>query len=190
MDKRMPIQQDAMQRGMLPMPGAVDGEPFDGADFWGRWFFDWTVFRFGAMTSEAKMASQMWLLLMKLASRMKSCRQAVERVPEAESRGNIEEAIDVGDGLWEDLEDLMSNCAGERWKCRCSTSNDGPSETEMSDEEALTLDLVEWMFGRERDRTAKFLAGVEEWSDRFDTHWEVRVEEGGISNRKGAGNAE
>lgn len=142
------------------------GSVFD-ANSLGKWIYDWTVFHHGASTPMADMAGDLWLLLIKLAGKMKRAEECVKRVRNIDSREMIEDFIASGARLWNKFKSLLKDCeyfmmkAAKREGSKTMGKNAG-------------TEFVDSIFGRERylESTEKIMTNVRLWNMRFDVNCE------------------
>lgn len=142
------------------------GSVFD-ANSLGKWIYDWTVYHHGPTTPISEMAGELWLLLIKLAGKIKRGEDAVPKIRSKDNREMVEEFIAAGDRLTDKLRKLLKTCeqpmlqSAKQRKSSQLGKNAG-------------VEFVETLFGRERelDRTERFMTSVRLWNLRFDTNCE------------------
>ncbi|KIW76864.1 hypothetical protein Z517_09308 [Fonsecaea pedrosoi CBS 271.37] len=142
------------------------GSVFD-ANSLGKWIYDWTIWHHGRSNPITDVAGELWLLLIKLAGKMKSAEGRVGRIADAELRGIVEHLIDRGGGLWDRLRDLLKKCEFHMVK---AAKRDG---TKTMGRRAGT-EFVDSMFGPDRhlELTEKIMKQIRLWSERFDDYCE------------------
>jgi hypothetical protein len=99
------------------------GSVFD-ANSLGKWIYDWTVYRHSPQHPMADMAGELWLLLIKLAGKMKRADQTLTRIRNVESRELVEEFLESGDRLWTKFEKILKSCETYMWKTFRVTTNE------------------------------------------------------------------
>jgi hypothetical protein len=143
------------------------GSVFD-ANSLGKWIYDWTVFHHGASTPMADVAGDLWLLLIKLAGKMKRADECLPRVKGVENREMVHDFLDCGDRLWNRLEKLLKACETFMWK---AAKMEGKA---ISMGKNAGCEFVESIFGRDREleNTEKLMNSVRLWNMRFDANIE------------------
>jgi hypothetical protein len=143
------------------------GSVFD-ANSLGKWIYDWTVYHHGPATPISDMAGDLWLLLIKLAGKIKRAEDAVPKIRSKDNREMVEEFIEAGDRLTDKLRKLLKTC--EQPMLQSSTKQ--RKTTQLG--KGAGVEFVETMFGREREleKTERFMASVRLWNLRFDTNCE------------------
>jgi hypothetical protein len=143
------------------------GSVFD-ANSLGKWIYDWTVYHHGPATPISEMAGDMWLLLIKLAGKIKRAEDAVPKIRSKDNREMVEEFIEAGDRLTDKLRKLLKACEQPMLQ---STAKQRKS-SQLG--KGAGVEFVETLFGRERklEKTERFMASVRLWNLRFDTNCE------------------
>lgn len=143
------------------------GSVFD-ADSLGRWIYDWTVFKCGISAPMADLAGEVWLLLIKLAGKMKRSKECVLRVRDEEQRNMIYEFIDGGQRLWKNLKQLLKDC--EYFMLKAAKAQG--SKTMMG--KNAGTEFVASFFGKDRylEDTERFMHKLQLWNMRFDVNCE------------------
>lgn len=151
------------------IPIILLGSVFD-ANSLGKWVYDWTVFHYGASSPMADVAGDLWLLLIKLAGKMKRAEECVDRIRSIESQELVEDFIASGLRLWEKFEHLLKNCEQFMWR---AAKREGNSKRISMGKHAGT-EFVASFFGRDRelDNTEKIMASIRLWNLRFDANCE------------------
>ncbi|KAK5396184.1 hypothetical protein LTR06_011589, partial [Exophiala xenobiotica] len=85
------------------------GSVFD-ANSLGKWVYDWGAFHHGASTPMADMAGELWLLLIKLAGKMKRAQECVDRIRNLDKRESVEDFILSGHRMWNEFKNLIKDC--------------------------------------------------------------------------------
>ena len=85
------------------------GSVFD-ANSLGKWIYDWTVYHHGASTPMADVAGDLWLLLIKLAGKMKRAEECVQRIRSTDNREMVQDFIESGSRLWQKFKQLLKSC--------------------------------------------------------------------------------
>ncbi|PGH14482.1 hypothetical protein AJ79_02975 [Helicocarpus griseus UAMH5409] len=144
------------------------GSVFD-ANSLGKWIYDWTVFRLGAAAPMADVAGDLWLLLIKLAGKVKRARECESRIHNEEAREMVEGFLASGERLWERFERLLKACEHFMWKAAKRESN--RSGSVMMGQNA-GCEFVDSIFGRDREleNTEKLMNSIRLWDMRFDAN--------------------
>ncbi|KAK4934416.1 hypothetical protein LTR10_024317 [Elasticomyces elasticus] len=142
------------------------GSVFD-ANSLGRWMYDWTVHHHGASTPMADMAGDLWLLLIKLAGKIKRAQRRVNQIRNVDEREMVGDFIDSGNRLWERFQELLKRC--EHYMLQAA-KRDG---TKAMGRKAGTA-FDDSIFGRDRylESTEKIMSQVRVWNMRFDVNCE------------------
>lgn len=149
------------------VPVVLLGSVFD-PDSLGKWIYDWTVFQYGACTPIGDTAGDLWLLLIKLAGKVKKADECLSRIHSEESREMVESFVETGERLWPRFKKLLKACEFYMWKA---------AKIEGS---AVILghnsgcEFVDSMFGRDRElkTTEKLMHSIRVWNMRFDANCE------------------
>ncbi|KAK5078577.1 hypothetical protein LTS08_006459 [Lithohypha guttulata] len=143
------------------------GSVFD-ANSLGKWMYDWTVFKCGASTPMAEMAGDLWLLLIKLAGKMKRAKDCVLRIRRDDQREMIYEFIEGGQRMWKAFKQLLKDCEYYMMKAAKLHGN-----KTMMGKNAGT-EFVDSIFGRERylETTERLMNRLRVWTMRFDVNCE------------------
>ncbi|KAL2438282.1 hypothetical protein ABEF95_005810 [Exophiala dermatitidis] len=170
-------EEDAIRAGIPPgysikhwdpteLPIILLGSVFD-ANSLGKWIYDWTVFHHGASTPIADMAGELWLLLIKLAGKMKRAEECVDRIQNVDKQETVEDFIVSGHRLWDRFKALLKECEHYMLK---AAKRDG---TKTMGKKAGT-EFVDSIFGRDRhlEQTEKIMNQIRLWSMRFDVNCE------------------
>ncbi|KAL4779362.1 hypothetical protein BJX76DRAFT_91391 [Aspergillus varians] len=170
-------EEDAERAGIPPgysiknwdpteSPIILLGSVFD-ANSLGKWIYDWTVFHHGASTPMADVAGELWLLLIKLAGKVKRAAECVDRVKDAESQEIVEDFLESGKRLWSRFKKLLRTCEQFMWK---AAKREGGKSVSMG--RNAGCEFVESIFGRDREleNTEKLMNSIRVWNMRFDAN--------------------
>ncbi|EEH22425.1 hypothetical protein PABG_04636 [Paracoccidioides brasiliensis Pb03] len=144
------------------------GSVFD-ANSLGKWIYDWTVFHHGASAPMADVAGDLWLLLIKLAGKVKRARECGSRIRNAETREMVEDFLDGGERLWDRFEKLLKACEHFMWKAaKRETGRCGPVMMGRN----AGCEFVDSIFGRDREleNTERLMNSIRLWDMRFDAN--------------------
>ncbi|GAB1196868.1 hypothetical protein APSETT444_006147 [Aspergillus pseudonomiae] len=144
------------------------GSVFD-ANSLGKWIYDWTVFHHGASTPMADVAGELWLLLIKLAGKIKRADECVDRIKQPEHQEVVEDFLESGERLWARFKKLLKTCEQFMWK---AAKREGGKSVSMG--RNAGCEFVETIFGRDREleSTEKLMNSVRLWNMRFDANCE------------------
>ncbi|MCJ1366267.1 hypothetical protein MMC16_005395 [Acarospora aff. strigata] len=145
------------------------GSVFD-ANSLGKWIYDWTVFHHGPATPMSEVAGDMWLLLIKLAGKMKRAEECLPRIRRSESHDMVEDFVEGGIRLMSRLKKLLKACEEFMWKVAKREGGKGVSMGKNSG-----CEFVDSMFGRDREleNTERLMTSIRLWCMRFDTNCEA-----------------
>ena len=145
------------------------GSVFD-ANSLGKWIYDWTVFRHGAGTPLTELAGELWLLLIKLAGRLKRAEEYLPRVKSPSDQELLEDILSSGGHVWHRFEALLKLYENYMWKA--VKRQNGQSRTKMG--ASSGCEFVDAIFGRERElrRTEALMQNIRLWNMRFDANCE------------------
>jgi hypothetical protein len=171
-------EEDAARAGIPPgysiknwdpteAPIILLGSVFD-ANSLGKWIYDWTVFHHGASTPMADVAGELWLLLIKLAGKVKRADECVERIQDQDSQEIVEDFLESGERLWARFKKLLRTCEQFMWK---AAKREGGKGTVSMGRNA-GCEFVESIFGRDREleNTEKLMNSIRVWNMRFDAN--------------------
>ena len=149
-------------------PIVLLGSVFD-ANSLGKWIYDWTVYHHGASTPMADVAGDLWLLLIKLAGKMKRAEECVRRIRSIDSQEMVEDFIQSGSRLWQKFKQLLKACEHYMWRAARREGSKGVSMGKNAGTE-----FVDSIFGRDREleNTEKLMNSVRLWNMRFDANCE------------------
>lgn len=149
-------------------PIVLLGSVFD-ANSLGKWIYDWTVYHHGASTPMADVAGDLWLLLIKLAGKMKRAEECVDRIRSANAQDMVDDFIDSGSRLWAKFKALLKECERYMWRAAKREGSKGISMGKNAG-----IEFVDSIFGRDREleNTEKLMNSVRLWNMRFDANCE------------------
>lgn len=150
------------------VPIILLGSVFD-ANSLGRWIFDWTVFHHGSPSPMVDMAGDLWLLLVKLAGKMKRGEECLHRIRTLDSRQMVEDFLVSGDRLWDTYKRILETCEQFMWP-----ASKQKTTSYSSIGQSAGVEFVESMFGRDREllTTESLMASIRLWNLRFDANCE------------------
>ncbi|KAJ5697506.1 hypothetical protein N7488_011190 [Penicillium malachiteum] len=146
------------------------GSVFD-ANSLGKWIYDWTVFHHGASTPMADVAGDLWLLLIKLAGKVKRADECLPRIKCIDAQEVVEDFLESGDRLWHRFKKLLKGCELYMWKAAKRESGKGAP---VSMGRNAGTEFVDSIFGRDREleNTEKLMNSIRLWNMRFDANCE------------------
>ena len=144
------------------------GSVFD-ANSLGKWIYDWTVFRNGPATPISEVAGDLWLLLIKIAGKMKRAEECLPRIKAMDNQEMVEDFIESGHRLWNRLEKLLKICEEFMWR---HAKRDGKKGVTMGKNSGI--EFVDTIFGRDREleNTESLMQSIRLWNMRFDANCE------------------
>ncbi|MCJ1309882.1 hypothetical protein MMC25_003543 [Agyrium rufum] len=153
-------------------PILLVGSVFD-ANSLGKWIYDWTVLHYKAGTPMSEVAAEFWLLLIRLAARIKRADYGVKRLRDPYERDMVEEFRTSGKRLWQALVDLIGNCEDFMWETVKRKSRNGTT-TEQRLKANAGIEFVQAIFGRDKylEKTELLMQKMRTWSMRFDANVE------------------
>ncbi len=142
------------------------GSVFD-ANSLGKWIYDWTVYRYTASHPFADVAGELWLLLIKLAGKMKRAEECLPRIRNADSHDLIEDFMDSAVRLWAKFKELLKECEYFMLK---AAKREGSKKMGKN----AGTEFVDSIFGRDRylGSTEKVMQQMRTWNVRFDANCE------------------
>jgi hypothetical protein len=148
------------------LPIILLGSVFD-ANSLGKWIYDWTVFRYTASHPFADVAGEMWLLLIKLAGKMKRADECLPRIRSADSRELITDFLESADRLWDKFKTLLKECEYYMLK---AAKREGSKKMGRN----AGTEFVDSMFNKNRylDSTERLMQSMRTWNHRFDANCE------------------
>lgn len=150
-------------------PVLLLGSVFD-ANSLGKWIYDWTVFHLGAATPMSDVAGDLWLLLIKLAGKMKRADECLPRIRARENREMMEDFLESGDRLWSRFKKLLKACEEFMWKAAKKSGSKGSVKMGKNS----GCEFVDSIFGRDREleKTEGLMQSIRLWNMRFDANCE------------------
>lgn len=150
-------------------PVLLLGSVFD-ANSLGKWIYDWTVFHHGAATPMSDVAGDLWLLLIKLAGKMKRADECLPRIRARDNREMMEDFLESGDRLWNRFKKLLKACEEFMWKA----AKKGGSKGSVKMGKNSGCEFVDSIFGRDREleKTEGLMQSIRLWNMRFDANCE------------------
>ncbi|KAJ4353517.1 uncharacterized protein N0V89_005247 [Didymosphaeria variabile] len=151
------------------VPIMVLGSVFD-ANSLGKWIYDWTVYHHGPRTPLSEMAGELWLLLIRLAGKIKRSEAIIPKIRSKENCEMVEDFLESGERLWIRFAKLLKVCEDYMWKAAKKESGGKPASLGNNS----GVEFVESMFGKDRElnKTEKLMTGMRLWSMRFDANCE------------------
>ena len=142
------------------------GSVFD-ANSLGKWIYDWTVYRYTASHPFADVAGELWLLLIKLAGKMKRAQECLPRIRNIDSHELIEDFMDSAERLWAKFKELLKECEYFMLK---AAKREGSKKMGKN----AGTEFVDSIFGRDRylGSTEKVMQQMRTWNMRFDANCE------------------
>ncbi|CRG83845.1 hypothetical protein PISL3812_01201 [Talaromyces islandicus] len=158
------------------------GSVFD-ANSLGKWIYDWTVYYHGASTPMADVAGELWLLLIKLAGKVKRADECLSRVRRPESQELLHDFLDSGERLWVRFKVLLKDCEHFMWK---AAKREGGRGGPVSMGRNAGCEFVQSIFGRDRNLqdTEKLMNSIRLWDMRFDANCEAILRPSRASSRR------
>lgn len=150
-------------------PVTLLGSVFD-ANSIGKWIYDWTVYHHGPAQPMSDVAGDLWLLLIKLAGKMKRADDCLPRIRDYEDQEEVEDFLEAGDKLWARFKKLVKGCEEFMWKTANKEGKKGPVVMGKSS----GCEFIDAMFGRHRnlEETEELMQRIRTWNLRFDKHCE------------------
>lgn len=150
-------------------PVLVLGSVFD-ANSLGKWIYDWTVFRNGPATPISEVAGDLWLLLIKLAGKMKRAQECVPRIRSRDNLDMVDDFIESGQRLWSRLKKLLKVCEEFMWRAAKREGSKGAVKMGKNS----GCEFVDTIFGRDREleNTESLMQSIRLWNHRFDANCE------------------
>ena len=150
-------------------PVTLLGSVFD-ANSIGKWIYDWTIFHHGPAQPMSDVAGDLWLLMIKLAGKMKRADNCLPRIRDYEDQEEVEEFLEAGDNLWARFKKLVKSCEEYMWKGAKKDGKKGPVVMGKNS----GCEFIDSIFGRERklEDTEQLMQRIRTWIVRFDKHCE------------------
>lgn len=155
-------------------PVMLLGSVFD-ANSLGKWIYDWTVFHHGPAQPMTDIAGDLWLLLIKLAGKMKRADECFPRLRYEDDQETIEDFLEAGDRLWARLKALLKACEEYMWKvAKKEQARSGKKGATPTMGKNSGCEFVDSIFGRERklEETEGLMQSIRLWNHRFDKNCE------------------
>ncbi|KAL9043577.1 MAG: hypothetical protein Q9214_003241 [Letrouitia sp. 1 TL-2023] len=151
-------------------PVLLLGSVFD-ANSLGKWIYDWTVFHHGPATPMSEVAGDLWLLLIKLAGKMKRADECLPRIRAVDNQEMVGDFLESGDRLWGRFKKLLKTCEEYMWK---AAKREGSKGTVKMGKNS-GCEFVDSIFGRDREleKTESLMQSVRLWNMRFDANCEA-----------------
>ena len=148
------------------LPIVLLGSVFD-ANSLGKWIYDWTVYKNTASHPFADVAGELWLLLIKLAGKMKRAEECLPRIRSRDNRELIRDFLESADRLWNKFKDLLKECEYYMLK---AAKKEGSKKMGKN----AGTEFVDSIFGRDRylGSTEKLMQSIRTWNHRFDANCE------------------
>ena len=117
----------------------------------------------------SEVAGDLWLLLIKLAGKMKRADECLPRVKYEENVELLEDFLDSGDRMWVRFKKLLKICEDYMWKV---AQKGGAKGTVMGKNSGC--EFVDTIFGRDRklEETESLMQSIRLWNMRFDANCE------------------
>lgn len=144
------------------------GSVFDSNSL-GKWIYDWTVYHHGASSPMSDVAGDLWLLLIKLAGKVKRADEMLLRTRSRESREMLDDFLESGERLWLRFKKLLKACEHFMWR---AAKREGGKSVSMG--KNAGCEFVESIFGRDREleNTEKLMSSFRLWNMRYDANIE------------------
>jgi hypothetical protein len=119
----------------------------------------------------ADVAGDLWLLLIKLAGKVKRADECLDRIKRPEAQEIVEDFLESGERLWSRFKKLLRTCEQFMWKA-AKRENGGKGPVSMG--RNAGCEFVESIFGRDREleNTEKLMNSIRVWNMRFDANCE------------------
>ncbi|KAI4115496.1 MAG: hypothetical protein LQ338_007853 [Usnochroma carphineum] len=145
------------------------GSVFD-ANSLGKWIYDWTVFHHGSASPMSEVAGDLWLLLIKLAGKMKRADECLPRVRAPDNQEMVEDFLESGDRLWGRFKRLLKACEEFMWRAAKREGSKGSIKMGKNS----GCEFVDSIFGRDREleSTENLMQSIRLWNMRFDANCE------------------
>ncbi|KAL9591497.1 MAG: hypothetical protein Q9179_007663, partial [Wetmoreana sp. 5 TL-2023] len=144
-------------------PVSLLGSVFD-ANSLGKWIYDWTVFHHGSSSPMSEVAGDLWLLLIKLAGKIKRADEGLPRIRARDEQEMVEDFIESGDRLWQRFKKLLKACEEFMWKAAKREGSKGSIKMGKNS----GCEFVDSIFGRDREleRTESLMQSIRLWNMR------------------------
>jgi hypothetical protein len=147
----------------------------------GKWMFDWTIYHQGPAHPYTTIASELWILLIRLAGksmisekfmsrvdRMKQ-HESTQPIPEEEDLEMVEDFLESAERLLVKFQKLLNICEGNMLQTAKHQKGDTkPFSPSVAKD--IGKELILTIFGREEklEMTEKWMSSVRLWSMRWD----------------------
>ncbi|KAL8870889.1 MAG: hypothetical protein Q9174_003168 [Haloplaca sp. 1 TL-2023] len=150
-------------------PVSLLGSVFD-ANSLGKWIYDWTVFHHGSSSPMSEVAGDLWLLLIKLAGKIKRAEECLPRIRARDNQNMVDDFLESGDRLWHRFKKLLKACEEFMWKAAKREGSKGAIKMGKNS----GCEFVDSIFGRDREleRTESLMQSIRLWNMRFDANCE------------------
>lgn len=150
-------------------PISLLGSVFD-ANSLGKWIYDWTVYHHGSSSPMSEVAGDLWLLLIKLAGKIKRADECLPRIRARDNQEMVEDFVESGDRLWHRFKKLLRACEEFMWKAAKREGSKGAIKMGKNS----GCEFVDSIFGRDREleRTESLMQSIRLWNMRFDANCE------------------
>ncbi|KAL9098770.1 MAG: hypothetical protein Q9163_005627 [Psora crenata] len=150
-------------------PVMLLGSVFD-ANSLGKWIYDWTVYHHGPATPMSEVAGDLWLLLIKIAHKMKRAEECLPRVRDYDDQETVEDFLESADRLWARFKKLLKQCEEYMWKVAKKEGAKGSVKMGKNS----GCEFVDSIFGRDRklEETENLMQSIRLWNMRFDANCE------------------
>ena len=141
------------------------GSVFD-ANSMGKYIYDWTVAHYKAGTPMSEVAGDLWLLLIRLAGKMKRAEAGLPRIRSKSKRIMVQDFINRGQKHWATLTRLLKDCEEYMW---IDAKEDEKTGAKTMSKNAGS-ELVKGLFGRDRrlEKTEKLMQRLRNWILDFE----------------------
>ncbi len=121
-----------------------------------------------------EVAGDLWVLMIRLAGKMKRADECAPRIRYDEDRDVIEDFLDAGDRIWKKLKNLLKDCEEYMWEAATEEHKKLGKKGSPKMGTSSGCEFVESIFGRDRklEKTQKLMQKIRLWNHRFDTHCE------------------
>jgi hypothetical protein len=142
------------------------GSVFD-ANSLGKWIYDWTVYKYTASHPFADEAGEMWLLLIKLAGKIRRAEECLPRIRNRDNLELVDDFLQSAERLWAGFKTLLKDCEFYMLK---AAKREGSKKMGKN----AGTEFVDSIFGRDRylDDTERLMQKIRTWNMRFDANCE------------------
>ena len=118
----------------------------------------------------SEVAGDLWLLLIKLAGKMKRADECLHRIKSLENKDMVEDFLESGDRLWGRFKKLLKTCEEFMWR---AAKREGSRGTVKMGKNS-GCEFVDSIFGRDREleNTESLMQSIRLWNMRFDVNCE------------------